>query len=139
MTTLSVSPESPPVDPRRASLSQQPIFDVRECRVCGCTEEDCECCISRTGTPCHWVEYDLCSACETSPPNHYKESAMSKIGDQIREVLTRFDEDHAKFEKGNHSAGVRARKALMEIKKIAGEGRVAINEAKTQKPQEEAA
>ena len=98
-----------------------PIFDLRKCRVCGCTEDDCECCITRTGSPCHWVEYDLCSACETNP-NH-KENPMSKIGDKISEALQRFEEDHAKFEKGNHSAGVRARKALMEIKKIAGDGR----------------
>jgi hypothetical protein len=30
------------------------------CRVCGCTKENrCE---TKDG-PCHWVEYDLCSAC----------------------------------------------------------------------------
>jgi len=36
----------------------------RRCRVCGCTDEDCSGCIERTGEPCHWVEADLCSACE---------------------------------------------------------------------------
>ena len=35
----------------------------RYCRVCGCTENDCEGCVHRTGNPCHWVEDDLCSAC----------------------------------------------------------------------------
>ena len=33
------------------------------CRRCGCTDFDCADCIERTGTPCHWVEPDLCSAC----------------------------------------------------------------------------
>ena len=36
----------------------------RECRVCGCTDADCSGCIRRTGEPCHWIEDDLCSACE---------------------------------------------------------------------------
>jgi ParB family chromosome partitioning protein len=38
--------------------------DVRTCRVCGCTDNDCRGCIERTGEPCHWVAPDLCSACE---------------------------------------------------------------------------
>lgn len=33
------------------------------CRVCGCTDDDCRQCIAKTGTPCHWIEEDLCSAC----------------------------------------------------------------------------
>lgn len=39
----------------------------RSCRACGCTESDCSQCVERTGTPCHWVESDLCSACAPSP------------------------------------------------------------------------
>jgi hypothetical protein len=35
----------------------------RTCRVCGCTEDNCQGCIERTGAPCTWVEPDLCSAC----------------------------------------------------------------------------
>lgn len=38
---------------------------VRFCRKCLCTDDDCSGCIERTGEPCHWVEEDLCSACET--------------------------------------------------------------------------
>ena len=39
-----------------------------ECRVCGCTENDCSQCIEKTGARCHWVpdptmQGDLCSAC----------------------------------------------------------------------------
>lgn len=37
--------------------------DVRTCRVCECTDDDCSGCILRTGKPCHWVSADLCSAC----------------------------------------------------------------------------
>ena len=48
---------------------------------------------------------------------------MTKIGEQITEAVARFEEDNAKFQSGNKSAGVRARKALMEIKKIAGDAR----------------
>lgn len=36
---------------------------VRSCRVCGCTDADCRECILKTGSPCHWVEFDLCSRC----------------------------------------------------------------------------
>jgi ParB/RepB/Spo0J family partition protein len=35
----------------------------RTCRVCGCTEDNCQGCIERTGAPCTWIEADLCSAC----------------------------------------------------------------------------
>ncbi len=45
---------------------------VRACRVCGCTEDNCIQCIKKTGMPCYWVEYDLCSACmpiKKSPRN----------------------------------------------------------------------
>lgn len=38
---------------------------MRVCRKCRCTEEDCSGCIQRTGRPCSWVEWDLCSACVT--------------------------------------------------------------------------
>lgn len=38
---------------------EEPLFDVEECRVCGCTDEiACE-------DGCYWVEEDLCSACAT--------------------------------------------------------------------------
>jgi hypothetical protein len=42
------------------------LFDVRKCRVCGCTDDDCSGCIARTGKPCRWVERDLCSACKAA-------------------------------------------------------------------------
>ncbi len=36
----------------------------RTCRVCGCTEDDCQACVEVTGEACHWVEEDLCSRCQ---------------------------------------------------------------------------
>jgi len=36
---------------------------IRRCRVCGCTDDDCRQCIAKTGSPCYWIEPDLCSAC----------------------------------------------------------------------------
>ncbi len=38
-------------------------IETQACRVCGCTDLDCRCCIERTGMPCSWVEDNLCSAC----------------------------------------------------------------------------
>ncbi len=40
--------------------------EIRACRVCGCTDDDCSGCVERTGEPCHWVETDLCSACQSA-------------------------------------------------------------------------
>lgn len=37
--------------------------DVRRCRICGCTDDDCSGCLGRTGVRCSWVAADLCSAC----------------------------------------------------------------------------
>lgn len=50
-----------PLDTAQAAHGS--IEDTRECRVCGCTTNDCRQCIAATGSPCHWVEPDLCSAC----------------------------------------------------------------------------
>lgn len=36
--------------------------DERACRSCGCTEGDA--CVSEAGLTCHWIDVDLCSACE---------------------------------------------------------------------------
>lgn len=36
------------------------------CRVCGCTDDNCQQCIDRTGVPCAWTDESrtLCTACE---------------------------------------------------------------------------
>jgi ParB/RepB/Spo0J family partition protein len=52
--------------PIAAQITKPKKTAVRSCRVCGCTEADCSQCIKKTGSPCHWVTSDLCSACEPS-------------------------------------------------------------------------
>ena len=42
---------------------EHPVAAENKCRVCGCTDDDCFCCIMHTGGPCYWIEDDLCSAC----------------------------------------------------------------------------
>jgi len=46
------------------ALRNKENYVSRSCRVCGCTDADCSQCIQKTGKPCHWVEEDLCSACQ---------------------------------------------------------------------------
>jgi len=48
---------------KKAPLKKKKSAGERKCRVCGCTENDCRQCVEKTGSPCHWVEDDLCSAC----------------------------------------------------------------------------
>lgn len=55
---------------------------------------------------------------------------MSTLGDQIAQQLQEFQENDAKFEAGNAAAGTRARKALMEIKKLCDARRKEIQAAK---------
>ena len=47
--------------PHHHILAKHPEFDQTKCRVCGC--DVLNPCIDKDGTPCHWVEMDLCSAC----------------------------------------------------------------------------
>lgn len=37
--------------------------EIRECKFCGCTDDDCAHCVERTGTACFWLTSDTCSAC----------------------------------------------------------------------------
>ena len=41
--------------------------EENRCRICGCTDDDCDNCYWKTGMPCHWTEPDLCSACASEP------------------------------------------------------------------------
>ena len=66
-------------------------FDIRRCRVCGCTDDDCSDCIARTGTPCHWVEDDLCSACEGRVPKTGLASRMRAWMKAQRRPFTKRD------------------------------------------------
>ncbi len=53
----------------RANKRQEAMSKKQKCRICGCTEDDCSQCIRITGQPCHWVEEDLCSACQDAIKN----------------------------------------------------------------------
>ena len=45
------------------------LLDPVSCRVCGCTDSNCNCCVANTGMPCFWAEPDLCSACAGQGPS----------------------------------------------------------------------
>jgi hypothetical protein len=58
---------------------------------------------------------------------------MSATTQQIAEAFTSFIEEDTKFtEKGNKAAGTRARKALLELTKLAKARRAEISEAKAE-------
>lgn len=49
--------------PDRIATPPAAIPVAGTCRMCGCTDADCSDCIRLTGVACHWIEPDLCSAC----------------------------------------------------------------------------
>jgi|TARA_R110000824_G_scaffold122600_2_gene279900 uncharacterized protein YoxC len=49
---------------------------------------------------------------------------------KIQEVLTRVSDDVQKFTNGNSSAGTRIRKAMQEIKNLAQDVRIKVQEIK---------
>jgi hypothetical protein len=58
---------------------------------------------------------------------------MSDTHDKIVEALDAYLEENAKFDdKGNKAAGTRARKALMDLKKLATDRRKEIQEKKNE-------
>lgn len=57
---------------------------------------------------------------------------MSKTSAKIQETLEAFSAEDAKFIAGNKSAGTRARKALMDLKKLADARRKEIQAAKNE-------
>ena len=58
---------------------------------------------------------------------------MTTTTEQIAEAFVSFMEENTKFtEKGNKAAGTRARKALLELTKLAKARRAEISEAKAE-------
>ena len=55
---------------------------------------------------------------------------MSQTVDQIATAIAQLQLEDAKFEKGNNSAGTRARKVLQEIAKLAKVRRAEISETR---------
>lgn len=45
-------------------------MSVSKCKFCGCTDNDCSQCITKTGKPCSWINdnQDICSACVNMGP-----------------------------------------------------------------------
>jgi uncharacterized membrane protein (DUF106 family) len=51
--------------------------------------------------------------------------------EELKQMVATFEEDYSKFqEKGNKTAGTRARKSLQEIRNFAKDVRMEISEAK---------
>jgi hypothetical protein len=73
-------------------MSEKKQPNVRTCRICGCTDDDCHQCIEKTGEPCYWVEDDLCSACAGTLPDFnalFREAQLKKFKTmytKIREI-----------------------------------------------------
>ncbi len=44
---------------------------VQRCHFCGCTEDDCQRCVERTGFPCSWHDTKTCSACVEDAAAHF--------------------------------------------------------------------
>jgi Histone H1-like protein Hc1 len=57
---------------------------------------------------------------------------MSKLGEQIAQMVQQFQEEDSKFDSGNKAAGTRARKALLELKKLADARRKEIQAVKNE-------
>jgi len=55
---------------------------------------------------------------------------MSATAQKIQAAVEEYVQENEKFFGGNKSAGTRARKALMDIKKLADQGRKEIQETK---------
>jgi len=64
-------------------------------------------------------------------PNYFLRSIMSETTQLIADAFATWQNEDAKFEKGNSAAGTRARKALQELTKLAKSRRAEISEVKT--------
>lgn len=72
----------------------------QKCRVCGCTQDNCEQCIEKTGQPCTWVEKDLCSACTESVTNEDEPASAEPAKEEpnIKDLIFQAQEAQAKGE-----------------------------------------
>jgi len=66
-----------------------PIGAPRTCRICGCTEEHA--CDQDDGNACHWIEPDLCSACQYSYTLTFSGVGIAFNVAEIVAVKGRFD------------------------------------------------
>ena len=68
---------------------------VRQCRICGCTDDNCSQCIEKTGFPCYWIDKDLCSACyaEIEKFAVFRQEFWKWFPEHYREGSCPFEED----------------------------------------------
>tara|TARA_R100000734_G_C3213456_1_gene27708 strand:+ start:316 stop:516 length:201 start_codon:yes stop_codon:yes gene_type:complete len=64
----------------------------------------------------------------------YNENQVIKIMMQMEKVFTNCADDAEKFVEGNNSAGTRLRKAMQEVKNLAQEVRVEVQNQKNAVP-----
>lgn len=92
------------------------VARLQTCRVCGCTDDDCQQCIEATGQPCRWVEPDLCSRCV---PTVVAAAASGEIWDGSK-LLPKRETKPAKREtkaaKTETPAGIQQTVQLSEIR-----------------------
>jgi PRTRC genetic system protein E len=69
---IKATPDHPSV------VTEHTAEKIRTCRICGCTEDDCKQCIEKTGEACHWIDVDLCSACEEEAMKENLENQFSE-------------------------------------------------------------
>lgn len=50
------------------------------CKVCGCTDDNCDQCVDASGEACYWVESDLCSRCLHDQGKKYAGCCCFKCG-----------------------------------------------------------
>ncbi|HXR84290.1 MAG TPA: PRTRC system protein E, partial [Hanamia sp.] len=84
---------------------------IRTCRICGCTDDKCIQCIKKTGSPCHWVEEDLCSACQEPEPE------IEETPEERDKVLTE-DDSPEEILKSIVKTHKQAEKHLSELQKM---------------------
>lgn len=69
----------------KACVEKEEDTSSWKCRVCGCTDDNCAQCVRLTGSPCHWVEPNLCSACTDaviqSPINDNEMNFFQQLAD----------------------------------------------------------
>lgn len=112
-----------------AAKSTTKLSDVaageQKCRVCGCTEVDCRQCVEATGEPCHWIETDLCSRCDSStkPAKPVSGSAKKKLkhddADAAKPELAMIDVAMIQQNPENHRKDFESPEAKQALKELA--------------------
>lgn len=115
---LTPTPETP-----SAVIEQEK--PKRTCRICGCTDDDCRQCIEKTGDSCHWIDADLCSACEEEA---MKESEQPELIIGNKGAFIALNENELKhLEELNNNLSNNNNDEMNFFQQLAGLGHVDIN------------